>query len=227
MKSRFFLFIFALAVIGIITGIFLQNNWLEFIFKPLIMLSLCGHFLANATRFQFKTKVFGIWAILFSLFGDTALMFSGKNQLFFIVGLGCFLISQVGYIALFQNLNTVSGTKSYLKSNPFWLILFLIYGSFIYWLLFASLDSVMKIAVFVYMVALLSMSAMALNRKGVKPESGFWLVFAGSLLFVVSDSIIAINKFLHPVQHSDFFVMSTYMAAQYLIVSGILKQTDK
>jgi uncharacterized membrane protein YhhN len=86
---------------------------------------------------------------------------------------------------------------------------------------------VLKIAVFIYMSALLAMSVMALNRKGIQPDISFKLVFTGSLLFMFSDTLIALDKFLTPIPSDRFWVMSTYMAAQYLIVTGVLKQLEK
>lgn len=227
MKSKLFLILFAIAVIGIFSGIALHEKWLDYIFKPLIMISLGGHFLMNAAKFESKIKFFALWAILFSLFGDTFLMFASKGPNFFIFGLGSFLVAQIGYIFLFRRLNMVEGIKPYLATKPFWLLLYIVYGAVIYILLFPNLDAVLKIAVFVYMSALLGMSVMAFNRKGIQSQISFNLVFAGSLLFVVSDTLIALNKFLAPIPADRFWVMSTYMAAQFLIVTGILKQLDK
>lgn len=229
MNKKVFFFLFILSVIGVFAGIILHEKWFEFIFKPLIMISLGGMFFTETTVISFRTKVFAIWAFLFSLLGDTFLMFAGKNQLFFMAGLGSFLVSQIGYIFLFQHSNEIAGVKSwlYLKKHPGWLFLYFLYGALIYYFLFPNLDPVLKVAVFVYMVALLGMSVMALNRKGTEPEKSFQFVFIGSLLFVVSDSVIAINKFLQPVLFDGLIVMSTYMAAQFLIVRGLILQFTK
>lgn len=227
MKSKIFLILFSIAVIGVFSGITLHEKWLDYIFKPLIMISLGGHFLMNSAKFESRIRIFGVWAILFSLFGDTFLMFTGNGPNFFIFGLGSFLVAQIGYIFLFRRLNQVEGLKPYLATKPLWLLLYFAYGGVIYILLFPNLDPVLKIAVFIYMSALLGMSVMALNRKGILPQISFNHVFAGSLLFVVSDTLIALNKFLTPVPADRFWVMSTYMAAQFFIVVGILKQFDK
>lgn len=227
MKSKIFLFLFVFAVIGVFSGIALHEKMLDYIFKPLIMISLGGHFLVNSASIDSKIRIFAVWAILFSLFGDVFLMFTGNGPNFFILGLGSFLISQIGYIFLFWQLNKTEGLQPFFKTKPFWLLLYIVYGGVIYVLLFPRLDPVLKIAVFVYMSALLGMSVMALNRKGVQPTVSFNLVFAGSLLFMVSDTLIALNKFYTPIPADRFWVMSTYMAAQFLIVTGILKQLEK
>ena len=226
MNKKVFFFLFILSVTGVFAGIISQEKWLDYIFKPLIMISLGGMFFTETTGISVRTKVFAGWAFLFSLLGDTFLMFTGKNQLFFMAGLGSFLISQIGYIFLFQHSNKIAGIQSwsYLKQYPGWLLLYFLYGNLIYFLLFPNLESTLKVAVFVYMTALLGMSVMALNRKEIKPVKSFHFVFIGSLLFVISDSVIAINKFLQPVPFDRMIVMSTYMAAQFLIVKGLILQ---
>ena len=229
MNKKVFFFLFILSVTGVFAGIIFHEKWFDYIFKPLIMISLGGMFFSETVGTSVRTKVFAGWAFLFSLLGDTFLMFTGKNQLFFMAGLGSFLISQIGYIFLLQYSNKIAGIQScsFLKQQPLWLLLYFLYGTLIYCLLFPNLDLVLKVAVFIYMVALLGMSVMALNRKGTKPEKSFYLVFIGSLLFVISDSVIAINKFLQPIPFDGIIVMSTYMAAQFLIVKGLILQFTK
>ena len=46
----------------------------------------------------------------------------------------------------------------------------------------------------------------------------------GAGVFVLSDSLIAINKFVMPLPYESFLIMVTYYLAQYLIVTGIAKQ---
>jgi len=55
---------------------------------------------------------------------------------------------------------------------------------------------------------------------------GMYVVF-GAILFVISDSILAIRKFKMPVAQGDFLIMLTYLAAQFLITWGILKTMDQ
>jgi uncharacterized membrane protein YhhN len=88
------------------------------------------------------------------------------------------------------------------------------------------MDVVPKIAAFAYMTALQAMSAMALNRLKAVNSSSYFLVFSGSVLFVISDTLIAIDKFLTPVKCDQILIMSTYIVAQYLIMKGILKQFE-
>jgi uncharacterized membrane protein YhhN len=63
---------------------------------------------------------------------------------------------------------------------------------------------------------------MALNRKGRVNKRSFQLVFIGSLLFVISDSMIAVDKFYGEIPQAGFWIMLTYISAQYLIMRGLI-----
>jgi uncharacterized membrane protein YhhN len=80
----------------------------------------------------------------------------------------------------------------------------------------------MRIPVVVYAVTITSMVLNALFRYGRTTATSFGLVMAGAILFMISDSILAINRFLDPVSHASGWVMLTYILAQYLIIRGLL-----
>ena len=223
MKKTLFTFLFIISVAGIFTGIVLHEKWLDYFCKPLIMISIGGYFLLNTKNIDKKVVRFAMLAFLFSLFGDSFLMFPE----FFIPGLASFLVAQIFYIFLYYRTIKISGGEPYLRKNSAYLNGFIMFGFVIYILLFNHIDLVLKIAVFVYMIALLGMSAMALNRYKTVSYASFKLVFYGSVLFVISDSLIALDKFFSPIPNDRFFLMSTYIAAQYLIMRGILKQFEQ
>jgi uncharacterized membrane protein YhhN len=67
------------------------------------------------------------------------------------------------------------------------------------------------------------MVMVALFRFGKTTAGSFAMVFGGAILFMISDSLIAINKFLEPLPQSGFWIMTTYIGAQFLIVRGLLR----
>jgi uncharacterized membrane protein YhhN len=93
------------------------------------------------------------------------------------------------------------------------------------YLLYNNLDG-MRLPVIIYTIVILTMLEAAINRYGKVNRLSFILVLTGAILFVISDSLIALNKFGFPFMFSGVAVMTTYIAAQYLIVAGILKQSD-
>lgn len=225
MKKILFHVFFCVIVVAVLSGEFLHNSQINFIFKPLILIWISVYFLIHAKSFdKWVVKLAGL-GFLFSWFGDLFMMFSSEF-LYFILGIASFLVAQVLYAFLFLRTITISGKKPFLKKKPVWLIPYIAFGLIIYILLFTHLDAVLKIAVFVYMLAILTMSSMALNRYGNGHPISFSLIFIGSLLFVASDSMIAINRFLIPIPFEGLFIMSTYIGAQFLIMKGILKQYE-
>ncbi len=226
MKKYLLHFLFLIIFVGDLVGEFYQISWIDYSFKPFIMIWIAGYFLMYSKNINREVVRLALFAFLFSWLGDVLLMFSNRLPQFFIFGLASFLVAQTGYVFLFRKTINLSGKKPFLKKKPYFLIFYIAYGLIVYIALFNRLDSVLRIAVFIYMSALLGMSSMALNRFGNGHPVSFSLVFAGSLLFVFSDTMIAINRFLVPVPYEGILVMSTYMVAQYLIMRGLLKQYE-
>ena len=81
----------------------------------------------------------------------------------------------------------------------------------------------LKIPVLVYSLVLVGMVMTALFRYGRTSPESFWKVFMGAVLFMTSDSLLAINKFYTPLPYAGLLIMLTYISAQYLIVEGIVK----
>lgn len=164
-------------------------------------------------------------ALFFSWLGDVFLMFPRSEyseqmqKLLFICGLASFLIAHVFYIFTF--LNEINSVKkaSLIVENPYLTLPFLVFLFFLLYFLFPYLND-MKLPVVVYGSIINLMALMALNRKNLVTATSFYLVFIGALLFMISDSTIAINVFYKAQPWHRVFIMSTYIIAQGLIVYG-------
>ena len=199
------------------------NINLEYPAKPLIMIWMAVYFLIFRRKKSFTLPV--LLAFFFSWVGDILLMFSGayEDELFFFSGVGGFFLAQVAYIYVFTRYSE-SGGKGFLQNQSWTGILFLAYLGGIYALLYPHMDGIMKVVILVYAITLVGMSMMALNRGGRVNRESFRLVFSGSVLFVISDSLIAIDKFAMEIPLAGFWIMLTYMAAQYLITQGLSRE---
>ena len=155
-------------------------------------------------------------SLIFSCLGDTFLMFQGKNPQFFLLGLGSFLVAQVAYSGIFKP----SRTTNYNKRFPF-----IIYGFIFVLLLTNKIPKGFMMPISAYATAIMWMGITAAERHTNIKSYGFVLI--GAILFIISDSLIAINKFAFSIPLSDLWVMSTYIAAQYLIVQGVLLERNK
>ncbi len=225
MKKILLHIVFILIVIGELAGVSLQNANIDHIFKPFLLIWIGTYFLIFSKGIDREVVWLASLGFLFSWFGDLFMMKAGEF-LYFVLGIGSFLIAQVLYVFLFLRTIDLSGKKPFLKKKPVWFIPFIAYGLLIYIILYPQLDNMLRVAIFIYIVAILTMSAMALNRYGNGHPVSFILVFIGSLFFVFSDTMIAMNRFLMPIPYERLVIMASYILAQYLIMRGLLKQYE-
>jgi uncharacterized membrane protein YhhN len=182
-----------------------------------------GHFLLKAapilvlaTAVLFGGAVNGpvrwllLTALLFSAAGDVflALDINGGDK-FFIAGLGSFLIGHIFYSLTFLQ-SVAFHTASLI---PIFLICILAIA--LAWQIWPNLGS-LKIPVSLYI--LVSM-VMGISASVHFPLS--WTLIIGSIIFMLSDSVIAVQKFWRPVPYRDFLVMSSYYLAQFLLFWGL------
>ena len=211
--------IFAVIVIIELIGRLVGNIALEYPVKPLIMIWMAIYFLLNRHKKSLTVPV--MLAFFFSWVGDILLMLSGKNEMFFYAGVGGFFFAQIIYIYIFRSYAESTGA-GFVQRRPGYIFLFFLYLAGIYIFLAPGLEGIMKPIIIVYAITLILMSVMALNRNGRVHYRSFILTFAGSLLFVVSDSLIALNKFAFPIPQGGFIIMLSYISAQYLIMRGLI-----
>lgn len=210
--------LFATVLAGHIIGIQIQNQLVQFIFKPLILPVLIGYFNSQVKNITKGIAKWVLFALLFSLLGDVLLMFQEKKSIFFLLGLSAFLIAHVFYIIFFHNVRIKEKVKS--NISPL-LIVVVYYAGLIFWLYPHLAD--MKIPVLIYGIVIsfmfmLSMHMLFINNK----PAGKWMMI-GALLFVISDSVLAINKFYQPFGAAGILIMLTYGLAQLFIVEGAIR----
>ena len=147
--------------------------------------------------------------LLFSLAGDVLLMLPSDR---FVAGLVAFLIAHLSYIAAFV---------SEISLLIWWpLIPFVIYGIVIYIILAPSLGK-LKLPVLIYVLVILMMTWLAWERWSQTGQSGALLASIGAVLFVISDTILAIDRFRGTFKLSRALNLTTYFAAQLLIAGSI------
>lgn len=189
--------------------------------KPLLLLSLLVYFITKAKSHRSTTFYLTLGALFCSLLGDVFLLFENRSSTFFTLGLASFLVAHVLFSLTFiQKWNS----KAPLRFG--WIILLLFsYGGILFYILKGHLGA-LQIPVILYILGIMSMVITAYRRKGSVSSLSFNLAFIGALCFVLSDSVLALNKFMFSIPLSHIIVMGTYASAQYLITQGVLKQGD-
>ncbi|WP_460961588.1 lysoplasmalogenase [Spirosoma litoris] len=219
--------LFTIAFIAItcleMLGDTLSIQWLHYGCKPLIMLLLLGYCWQ-----QYRVATFPLvirWLMIgmvFALLGDVFLMIREVDL--FAPGLGAFLIMQLCYSRAFWLSIRQSGMLLTIQSVWKPALPFLVYLVIFLILLrpaFAQNPALQALwwPVVIYAICLNTMGLLAVLRQGALKYG--WVV-AGALLFILSDSLIAIDKFLQTITGAVWLIMSTYAAAQYMIVRGTL-----
>mgnify|MGYP003584385421 FL=1 len=174
---------------------------------------------------KFPTKNTLLSGLILSWIGDVILLFTDLGEIYFILGLLSFLTAHIIYCVLFNKQHKVR-KKQNRSLFIFGSILIALYLIGMVSFLMPFLGN-LEIPVTIYASIISIMLLFAFNGFLVWEKPGNLLVFLGAFFFVVSDSILAINKFYAPIPKSAFFIMLTYLLAQYLIVIGILKLNKK
>ena len=81
----------------------------------------------------------------------------------------------------------------------------------------------LKFPVGIYAMTLSLMLIETLKGSFNWSDKSKYIVLIGAIFFVTSDSILAINKFYTAISNASFWIMITYLIAQFCIVKGILK----
>ncbi|TXD47255.1 lysoplasmalogenase [Polaribacter sp. IC073] len=203
--SVFFLAIVVLHILGL-----LYNDKLAFLTKPFITISLVVIYLLSVNKVSF----WYVSALFFSFWGDTFLLF---KEAFFLFGLVSFLIAHILYIKISSNyLKKISFKKIITYSIPF----VIAFGSIVY-LIRANLGD-MLVPVIIYGLVIATFGTLTLlNYVQQKTTENLWL-FLGAFIFIVSDSLLAINKFYEASEIYGISIMVTYIVAQYLICKAMV-----
>lgn len=221
MKTRVLsLVYFLVGILAIILGS-LDSFLPGFIAKALIIPVLITILIVNINPLKNLSHKLMVAGLLFSCAGDIALEFTGVNAFMFIQGLIFFLIAHLMYLTVFFR---APGKNVIFGERIWFLIPVLIFGFGLVYYLYDDLGT-MRLPVIAYTIVILAMLSGAINRIGKVNLTSYYLILAGAVLFVISDSAIAVNKFSHHFAGSGIVVMSTYVLAQYLIVFGYIKQS--
>lgn len=216
-EKKFTLVFILIVGFELITAQIEDLNSIHYVFKIAIVSSLIVFFYLNKKYLNRQITYPTLGALLFSLIGDTALLFADKSEIYFSVGLGAFLFAHILYTILFLKHRNIT--------NRYWILFcafLLAYGSVIMSLLLHNLGN-LTMPVIVYLIAIITMATAAFMRKGNVTYTSYWMVLLGAVLFMFSDSILALNKFFQPIIGAQFLIMLSYAFAQYFITMGILR----
>ena len=180
------------------------------LFKTLPIGLLIVMVLKGRSQLQNRTFITLLFALSFSALGDVLLALD-TGQLF-IGGLAVFFISHTFYII------TMLPIKTWRLDV---VLLYLFLAIIVFCLFYPNLND-MLIPVLFYMLVLTIMASLT----WMTDKSNGFLVLGGAV-FVISDSILGLNRFYLEIAHADIAIMCSYYLAQFCMETGFLQATSK
>ncbi len=189
---------------------------LRFFSKPLICISLI-FILYKETGLKKNIEKLVAVGLFFGCLGDIFLML---NENMFVAGLASFLIGHILYVIAFSKQTSAKA----LSKHKSYILIAGILASFSYYLYNILQPSLgpLKIPVILYIIVIAAMAFFAYTRRYQTNTLSFIICLIGALLFIFSDSILALNKFVAYLANSGLYIMSSYILAQYFITLGII-----
>ena len=220
MSHRLVLGLFVLASVGNLVGQFVANHVLVMCTKPLIvpLLALCCWILLKKNSISNFRVTTLISALAFGAMGDILLMFDGPAA--FLAGLIAFFIGHVFYLV------TIGAPHKEPSGSHFALGVIVPVVLIFIMTMAAQLFKVkgfLGMAVTLYAVTFAFCINACIHNAVIKRQRLYWITVTGYVLFVISDTILAVGKFTEiKIPASGFWVMLTYILAQFLIALSLV-----
>ena len=175
------------------------------LFKTLPIGLLIVMVLKERSQLQNSTFITLLFALSFSALGDVLLALD-SGQLF-IGGLAAFFVSHTFYII------SMLPIKNWRLDVVF---LYLFMAIIVFCLFYPNLND-MLVPVLFYMLVLTIMASFT----WMTDKSNGFLVLGGAV-FVISDSILGLNRFYLEIAHADIAIMIMYYIAQFFLITGFI-----
>jgi uncharacterized membrane protein YhhN len=202
--------LFAVAALTDWHAVFHRNKRLETIAKAATLIAL----ILVALSLDAGDSTVGRWllfALAFGLLGDIALL--GDSVSRFKLGLGAFLVGHLGYLVCFSELGLPRPGWSWAVFAV--LLVTVIATRDVTPSVYRSGGIALAGPVVAYTLVIAAMFVLAWF-------TGDWVIALGATIFVASDSILSINRFVRPLPQAQLAIMVTYHVGQALIVAGVL-----
>ena len=193
-----------------------QRVYSKFILVPILM-----WYLFKSPESDKPLK--GMWraylGLFFSWVGDVLLIGEGPN--FFLTGMIAFITAHVYYSLFF--IQTVPVKKETAAVFYKTLIGLSVVCGVLFLLLRSALGAY-QVPILLYMLFISLMASLAVHTTSNPAYKNFALqtFVPGAFLFVISDALLATNKFYAHLPVFDLGVMLTYSGAQYFLTKGFI-----
>jgi len=188
-----------------------RSAWLSYIFKPLTTCLILAVAVIPTARTGSTYGAAITLGLIFSLAGDIWLILPGDR---FVPGLASFFLGLLSYCVAFA-----AGRR--LFGFPWPALPPLAIGAVALWYLWPGLPAKLRLPVGAYVLAMVTMASLAGYRASSNPSAGAVCAAIGAALFLVSDALLAINRFRRTFKWVHVSVLGTYFAGQLLIALSV------
>lgn len=212
-----FIFIFAaLTIVGAELGKEVSSaQYLHYIFKPLTTFSIFFFAWRSKPAISRSYQKAILAGIVCSLIGDIFLMLPGTVfRHGFLCGLLSFLLAHICFLRALLTDSRFAGKPLVFPGIAALGILNLV-------ILWPGLPVGLQIPVVAYVCLLLCMTAQAISRGLQLRSMSGRLALIGGLCFMLSDTLLAYNRFYAPIAHSPLLILSSYYLALWLIAASV------
>jgi hypothetical protein len=215
--TKFTFVFFTILLIDILVKLYCPIFPYRFISKPFVILLLFSYYHKNKTGENNKKHLWMFLGLTFFLIGDILIInhvnivFLGLSLFFFSIGKVCFCLK-------------FSHKKDFnvLRLVPFSIIMFA-YAVFLISVVLNGLKEFLVPVLVSFFLSLL-LFQFAYLRKGVFNKKSYRYVFLGVMIYILSESIMAVKTFRQDLPFEDFSIMMLYGIAMYFIVLGAVKE---
>jgi uncharacterized membrane protein YhhN len=224
MRFRVYVYIFLLLLVSDLLSIGFGWQAGHYVAKFLLMpVLLTGMIQSKRSSHEKNWRVI-LAGLVLAWAGDVLLLFSATRPIFFILGLVCFLCTHLSYIIYFWRYN--NALLGYMTSSPLIASVVILFALLLLSLLWPHLGGLLlPVIVYTAVITTMVLQALAAGQVIQKPVSTLFI--SGAIFFIISDSLLAINKFYEAFFAADILVMATYGAAQLLIVYAAFRNHDQ
>lgn len=214
------IWIFLLILFAHCCFIFFELDSFRFYSKLLLIPILLLLFLVHYKGPKEKFYLLPILALLGSFAGDLLLAFDGAK--FFLWGMLGFMVTHICNSIYFYSMHPLHLKKSKIALLA---LLFLSITCSIVIFIIKDNAGAFLIPIIIYMILIAFMAILASNLVDAPNYNHASIQFfiPGAILFIMSDGLLAINKFNLQDPSLDVFVMLTYGLAQLFLVMGYYK----
>jgi uncharacterized membrane protein YhhN len=187
------------------------GRWmLHYVLKPGTMAAVILIAVLRTPAFPPRYRLFIIAGLVASVGGDVFMMLREKK---FTEGLTCFLVAHGLYIAAF--LSTMRP-----RIDPWTILPLFIYAIIMMQVLFPHLGK-LKAPVGLYIIIITTMAGLGLDRFIIMGGTPSLYAGLAAVLFVVSDSVLAVDLFVRKIKGAQWVILTTYFAAQWLFAMSV------